>query len=263
MRAAFTLALLAFLLATPAITPAAERGRGTASRGASEPPPPSQRLPASGTCPRGYDLVGDPSLRARCFATRPSRIWYRAPVIQERTLTGPVGSDLLGRFRPRIGGAFGRRVIRLAKTVGPVGRSGRSARFALTLARAERGSGDTAKVRRFLRGRRFSTFRSTGTLEVPSSVERHYDFCPRGRVRYESTFLHTGLEEIDPPVDVRTGRWQVVRADIAPDGFGTARIRLVADTGERGAVVLAATERGFTLGGEVAEVTSSHVCGRG
>ena len=474
MRAAVTLALLAFLLATPAITPAAERGRGAATRGASEPPPASRPLPASGKCPRGYEQVGNAAAGARCFATRPSRIWYRvaleadyarsvrhadgttveasqhwrfdssgavilfaqctprpghvlrpdrvrlaagisprvscarqarflgldlvsdlsfsargtvvgdryqevttrfdprsrttwrdldgvhdfpcpgpfihrvdvtgplaqrvtlstgeeqtfnrgglgfadpdpssvpgvgvdieeehqcvkvppevprsnvisvayrAPVIQERILSGPFGTDLLARFRRRIGGAFGRRVIRLSQKVEPIGVSG-SARFVLSLTRcperrgrtpegcdrlpagaplalAARGPGDTAKVRRFLRGRRFSTFRSTAG-DPPSSIERHYDFCPRGRARYESTFLNTELEE--PAIDVRTGRWRVGRADIAPDGFGTARIRLVADTGERGAVLIEASPRGFRIGGEIAEVTSSPVCGRG
>jgi hypothetical protein len=478
MRAAVTLALLAVLLATPVIAPAAERGRNAASPRASDPPPVSRPLPASGTCPRGYALVGDPSRRARCFATRPSRIWYRlaldadyaqssrdpsgttveasqhwrfdsagavilfaqctpsprrilrpgqlriaagisarvacgqqtrflgldlvsdvsfsargtavggryqevttrldpfsrttwrdldgghdfpcpgpfthrvdvtgpqelrvtlstgddqtfnrgglgfhdpgpdpipgvgvdieeehqcvkvppevprsnvisvayrAPVIQERTLTGPMGTDLLGRFRPRIGGSFGRRVIRLAQTVGPVGQSGRSARFALTLTRcpARRGrspegcsgatrglpvaapsalaaprAGDRAKVARFLRGRRVSTFRAAAG-DPPSTLERHYDFCPRGRVRYESTFLNTELKE--PAIDVRTGRWRVGRARIS-NGFGTARIGLVADTGERGAVLIEASPRGFRLGGEIAEVTSSPVCGRG
>ena len=127
------------------------------------------------------------------------------------------------------------------------------------LALAARGPGDTAKVRRFLRGRRFSTFRSAAG-DPPSSIERHYDFCPRGRVRYESTFLNTELKE--PAVDIRTGTWQVGRARIA-NGFGTARIRLVADTGERGAILIEASPRGFRLGGEIAEVTRSPICGRG
>ena len=206
---------------------------------------------------------------------------YRAPVIQERKLFGPVGTGLLERFRRRIGGAFGRRVIRLSQRVPQIGVSG-SARFVLTLTRcperrgrtpagcdgppagaplalAARGPGDTAKVRRFLRGRRFSTFRSAAG-DPPSSIERHYDFCPRGRVRYESTFLNTELKE--PAVDIRTGTWQVGRARIA-NGFGTARIRLVADTGERGAILIEASPRGFRLGGEIAEVTRSPICGRG
>jgi hypothetical protein len=327
MRTAVAVALLAVLLASPAIAPASERGR--------KPPPASRPLPASGTCPRGYDLVGTLSgSPARCFAARPSRVWYRvaleadyaqssrdvlgttvdasqhwrfdsagavilfaqctpsrrdilspgqlrlaagisprvpcarqarflgldltadlsfsargsavggryrelitrldpfsrttwrdldgahdfpcpgpfthrvdvtgpleqrvtlstgeeqtfnrgglgfhdpdsvrpgvgvdiedehqcvkvppevplsniisvayrAPVVQERTLSGPVGADLLGQFRQRIGGAFGRRVIRLAQTVGPVGQSGRSARFVLTLTRCPERRGRT------------------------------------------------------------------------------------------------------------------------
>ena len=120
-------------------------------------------------------------------------------------------------------------------------------------------AGDRAKVARFLRGRRFSTFRSAAG-DPPSSIERHYDFCPRGRVRYESTFLNTQLEE--PAIDIRTGTWRVGRAQLT-NGFGTARIRLVSDTGERGAILIEASPRGFRIGGEIAEVTRSPVCGRG
>lgn len=117
--------------------------------------------------------------------------------------------------------------------------------------------GERAKVERFLRGRRFSTFRSAAG-DPPSSIERHYDFCPGGRVRYESTFVDTALRE--PAVDIRTGRWSVSRARVTAQGFGTARITLVADTGERGAITITAAPRGFRLDGEIAGVTRSSIC---
>ena len=63
-------------------------------------------------------------------------------MIQERILTGPVGTHLLAHFRRRIGGAYGRRVIRLAQKVGPIGVSG-SARFVLTLTRCPGRQGRT------------------------------------------------------------------------------------------------------------------------
>lgn len=141
----------------------------------------------------------------------------------------------------------------------PVSRDASGAKAPGASPAAAHGRDDVAKARRFLRGRRFSTFRSTGTLDTPASIERHYDFCPGARVRYESTFLFTGDED-GPTVDVRTGRWRVTRARISAEGFGTARIRLVADTGEPGAVLIEASPRGFRLGGEIAEVTRSPVC---
>jgi hypothetical protein len=121
-------------------------------------------------------------------------------------------------------------------------------------------AGDRSRVERFLRGRRLSTFRSAAG-DPPSSIERHYDFCRGGRVRYESTFVDTGLRE--PAVDIRTGRWSVSRARLTRQGFGTARIGLIADTGERGAITLTAAPRGFRLDGEIAEVTRSPICRRG
>ena len=126
-------------------------------------------------------------------------------------------------------------------------------------ARRARARGDAAKARRFLGGRRFSTFRSIDG-DPPSSIERHYDFCRGGRIRYESTFENTALEE--PAIDIQTGRWRVARARLSKRGFGTVRLRVVADSGTAGPIVITATRRGFRLDGQVAEVTRSPVCER-
>ena len=118
-----------------------------------------------------------------------------------------------------------------------------------------------AKATRFLRGRRFSTHQSSsGSIDTLSTIDRHYDFCPRGRFRYESTFLNAALDEIQQ--DVHEGRWKVTRARLSPKGFGFARARLVSDAGDRGAVTISAFPRGYFVDGLVAEVTRSPVCER-
>ena len=119
-----------------------------------------------------------------------------------------------------------------------------------------------AKATRFLRGRRFSTHQSSSGSIAPilSTIDRHYDFCPRSRFRYESTFLNAGLDEVQQ--DIRAGRWKVTRARLSRAGFGFARARLISDAGDRGAVTISATRRGYFVDGLVAEVTRSPVCKR-
>ena len=125
-----------------------------------------------------------------------------------------------------------------------------------TSASASRASdrSDVAKATRFLRGRRFSTHQGGSG----STIDRNYDFCPRRRFRYESTFLNAALDELQQ--DVRAGRWKVKRARLSPRGFGFARVRLISDAGDRGAVTVSAFPRGYFVDGLVAEVTRSPVC---
>ena len=54
----------------------------------------------------------------------------------------------------------------------------------------------------------------------------------------------------------------MTRARLSRAGFGFARARLISDAGDRGAVTISATRRGYFVDGLVAEVTRSPVCKR-
>ena len=54
----------------------------------------------------------------------------------------------------------------------------------------------------------------------------------------------------------------MARARLSDRGFGTVRLRVVADSGAAGPIIITATERGFQLDRQVAEVTRSPVCER-
>lgn len=117
------------------------------------------------------------------------------------------------------------------------------------------------KASRFLRGRRLSTHQSSSSvIDTLSTIDRNYDFCPRARFRYESTFINAALDEIQQ--DVRAGSWKVTKARLSRKGFGFARVRLVSDAGDRGAVTVSAFPRGYRVDGLVAELTRSPICGR-
>jgi hypothetical protein len=116
-----------------------------------------------------------------------------------------------------------------------------------------------AEVARLLSGRQVHVYLDSNT-SAKWSIDKWWDFCADGRVRYEYLFTSTEDNGSDSDQKVTLGNWRVLEAYIAPDqSWGGARIETTGE-GQTYVLEIVSNARGVRVDGNVAEVTQSQRC---
>jgi hypothetical protein len=116
-----------------------------------------------------------------------------------------------------------------------------------------------AQVQRLLSGRQLHVYLDSNT-STKWSLDRWWDFCADGRLRYEYLSTSTSENGSDYDQKVTLGDWRVLEAYIAPDqSWGGARIETTGE-GQTYVLEVVSDARGVRVDGNVAEVTQSQRC---